>query len=199
MVYTHPLTHSDTLTLSKKDGDSLILGGLTAEGGDISLYRNTSGDKQLYVNGDAANNEIALSLFGGAVFQNYLTVGQTTLSTLGPFVCIGNGFISGVVKTTGLLSYSNNTSSFVAGNINITSPNATNHTVSLQIDSSDIIAIQATGNGAGDIVDKAIGLYGITPTVQASAIGDPAESIAGNNTAIDSILAALRTIGLIAT
>ena len=44
-----------------------------------------------------------------------------------------------------------------------------------------------------------LGFYGHAVANQASAISDPAASIAGNNAAIDSILAALRRIGLIAT
>ena len=46
---------------------------------------------------------------------------------------------------------------------------------------------------------RRVGLYGTAAVAQASAISDPAESIAANNAAIDSILAALRGIGLIAT
>ena len=44
-----------------------------------------------------------------------------------------------------------------------------------------------------------VGFYSATPVVKADAIPNPAESIAANNTAIDSILVALRNLGVIAT
>ncbi len=44
-----------------------------------------------------------------------------------------------------------------------------------------------------------VGFYNATPTEKADAIPNPAESTAGNNTAIDSILVVLRNLGVIAS
>ena len=44
-----------------------------------------------------------------------------------------------------------------------------------------------------------ISFHNSAPVAQASAIGDPASTTGGNNTAIDSILVVLRNLGLIAT
>lgn len=165
-----------------KNANALILGDASHEGGDISVYRDTSGNKQLFVNADAANNMIGVSIYGG--------VGCAYLDT----AYIQTTYLDAAYIQTRSINQSYFT-------INIPIDDSAIHIMYLMVAASTILSIQATGNGAGgiDVATKAIGLYGTTPTTQAAAITDPAESIVGNNAAIDSILAALRAIGLIAT
>lgn len=66
-------------------------------------------------------------------------------------------------------------------------------------DASDIQAGTGTGTKLGTATGQKLGFWNVTPVVQPSAIADPASDTASNNAAIDSILAALRTMGLIAT
>lgn len=199
-----PKVSTDTLKLLNPNADALVLGSTTEEGGDIKVYRDASGNLQMSLDADAASNAKALDIYGGVVVQNYFTVGQTSLNTQNVFYVNGASFIHGnlsvdtLFKTNSINSLYSNDSALDL-NIIISSPNSTNHEICLQIGSNDIICARATGDGAGGIVDKAIGLYGTTPATQAAAISDPAESTAANNAAIDSILAALRGIGLIAT
>ena len=63
----------------------------------------------------------------------------------------------------------------------------------------NITASSSTGTKIGTATNQKFGFWGTTPVVQQSAIADPASDTAANNAAIDSILAALRTMGLIAT
>ena len=199
-----PKVSTVTLKLLNPNADALVLGSTTEEGGDIKVYRDASGNLQMSVDADAASNTKALDIYGGVVAQNYLTVGQTSLSTAANLYVTGNTYSSQEInsssnmKSTGFAHINSNAVELPI-NINILSPDSINHDICLQIDSNDIICVRATGDGAGGIINKAIGLYGTTPTTQASAISDPAESTAANNAAIDSILAALRGIGLIAT
>lgn len=227
MRITHPRTHAPFLNVNDpnieaghvkiygKNADALILGDATHEGGDISVYRDTSGNKQLSLDADAASNALALSVYGGVVAQNYLTVGATSLNTSSPFhvtgdiECSGNQHLSGNLYMSGSIGvgvggmYNRAANqSIIPINIDVSGTDSTDHAIKVRIDANDIIVAQATGDGATGAIDpatKAIGLYGTTPATQHAAIGDPAESIAGNNAAIDSILAALRAIGLIAT
>ena len=203
-----PKISTDTLKLLNPNADALILGSTTEEGGDIKVYRDASGKLQMSVDADATSNTKALDIYGGVVCQNYLTVGQTTLSTAYVFYVHGSMRTSNYIQTdngivvksgNGLRTPGADNSATILINIPVSGTDSTNHTTSLQIDENDIIAAQATGDGAGGIINKAIGLYGTAPTTQAFAISDPAESTAANNAAIDSILAALRGIGLIAT
>lgn len=205
------LTNDNGIPIYSKDADALILGSATKEGGDIKVYRDASGNLQLSVDADAASNGKALDVYGGVVCQNYLTVGQAALNTSyvgyinGSFgvtgiVNIGSNIESGgYIKTTNGIVNNTSNQATIPIDIIVSGTDAIDHGIKLQIDSNDIIVAQATGDGAGGITNKAIGLYGTTPATQAAAISNPAESTAGNNAAIDSILAALRAIGLIAT
>ncbi len=193
-----------TLTLTAVNSDALVLGGTASEGGDVKIYRDGSNNIQLFIDADAAINAVGLDLYSGGLFRNYLTVGQAALNTTYPFYVHGNAYVNGEFSVgyirlggSGIHSITDNLASMV-WNLVVTSGTSI-HGVKLQIDANDIIVAQATGNGSGGITNKAIGLYGTTPTVQASAISDPASDTASNNAAIDSILAALRAIGLIAT
>jgi hypothetical protein len=199
-------TSTDTLKLLNPNANALMLGDATHEGGDIKVYRDTSGNLQLSVDADAASNTKAFDVYGGVVCQNFVTVGQTTLNTTYPIYGVGHTYITGNIYSGGLIfselgieAKTANDSSYVVGNIQVTGTDATDHAVKLQIDSNDIICARATGDGAGGITNKAVGLYGVTPATQAAAISDPAESIAGNNAAIDAILVALENIGILAS
>ena len=66
-------------------------------------------------------------------------------------------------------------------------------------EAGNIVLGTTTGTKIGTATSQKIGFWNATPVVQQSAISDPTESIASNNTAIDSILARLRTLGLIAS
>ena len=199
-----PKVSTVTLKLLNPNADALVLGSTTEEGGDIKVYRDASGNLQMSVDADAASNTKALDIYGGVVAQNYLTIGQNTLNLsaelfiAGSLYATDNQNCSGQMKCAGFGHITSNSPSLPI-NINILTPDATDHSINIQIDSSDIIVAQAAGDGSGGIIDKAIGLYGTTPCTQAAAISDPTESTAANNAAIDSILAALRGIGLIAT
>jgi hypothetical protein len=202
-----PKVSTDTLKLLNPNADALILGSSTEEGGDIKIYRDGSGNLALSFDADAASNAEALVIYGGVVAQNYLTVGQTTLNPGYALYTVGDSYFYGNVSLRGDLLFTlvdqsitaRQNSAFFNIDLPVVSPDSANHDICLQIDSNNIICARATGDGAGGITDKAIGLYGTTPATQAAAISDPAESTAGNNAAIDSILAALRGIGLIAT
>lgn len=193
-----PKVSTDTLKLLNPNADALILGSSTEEGGDIKVYRDDSGNLQLSVDADAASNAKALDIYGGVVAQNYLTVGQTTLNTA------YNLSVNGTIYSDNniIIKYGVNSEygkDVFYYNIPLTSGDIIDHVVALRVDNESILEVKATGDGAGGITNKAIGLYGTTPSTQAAAINDPAESTAANNAAIDSILAALRGIGLIAT
>lgn len=206
-----PKVSTDALKLLNPNADALVLGSSTEEGGDIKVYRDGSGNLALSFDADAASNAKALDIYGGVVVQNYMTIGQTVLNTSYALRVSGTSsfthniytdqsFISGSaggIRAGTVGFYGNTNMSVLPTNIPVT--DALNHDICLQIDSNDIICVRATGDGAGGITNKAIGLYGTTPATQAAAISDPAESTAANNAAIDSILAALRGIGLIAT
>ena len=145
------------LKIYSKDADAIILGDATHEGGDISIYRDISGNKQFFLDADAASNALAMSVYGGVVAQNYLTVGQAALNT-GAKV-----YVVGTIHATSALSTSAwaNIQAGVAGkndnqaalpiNIRVSGSDATDHAIKLQIDLSDIFVAQATGDGAGGI------------------------------------------------
>lgn len=203
MAQTHHRDSGNELTINNttdedgflkiygKNADALILGDATHEGGDISVYRNASGNKQLFVDADAASNAIGMSVYGGVVVQNYLTVGQSTLDTTRPFL------VSGIAQIDAIYTKSNQPNLFL--NCNVTSGTAT-HSTRLQIHGESLIAVQAVGNGSGgiDAATKAIGLYGTIPATQHAAIADATDA-ATAITQLNLALAALRAIGLIAT
>lgn len=188
--------------------NSIMLGDATHEGGDLKIYRNTMNDLALSFDADAISNALALSVYGGVVAQNYLTVGKTTLDTYAPLYVQGNQYTTGNIFTHGyLLCFdgkgilsANDNIGMLKINISISGTDSIDHAIKTQIDSNDIIVAQATGDGAGGITNPAIGLYpGTTPTIQAAHIADPTENIAANNAAIDAILVALRNIGILAS
>ena len=67
------------------------------------------------------------------------------------------------------------------------------------IEGKNIKTGTSTGTKIGTAANRKIGFHDATPTIQDSAISDPASDTASNNAAIDSILAVLRSKGLIAT
>jgi hypothetical protein len=207
-------TSGTKLKILGADADILTLGDATHEGGDLKIYRNGSGDLQLSVDADAASNTKALDVYGGVVAQNYLTIGQTTLNTSYPLHVTGYSFLNGRLYVTsniltsadllvynghGLISRTDNISDIITGNILVSGTDSTDHSIKIQVDSNNIIVAQATGDGSGGITNKAVGLYGTTPTTQAAHIADPAENAAANNAAIDAILVALENIGILAS
>ena len=171
------------------DADALILGHATQEAGDIKVYRDGLGNLQLSLDADAASNAKALDVYGGVVAQNYLTVGRATLDA-GSY----NLYVSGGARVTGIAVFDgenhfnlglksinsgygllgDTNASYIKLDIPVTGTDATNHSVALQIDASNIIVAQATGNGASGITNKAIGLFGVTPQVQQAHIADVA-------------------------
>ena len=178
------------LKLTGADADILSLGDATHEGGDLKIYRDGSGNLQLSLDADAASNALALSVYGGVVAQNYLTVGQTSLNTSYPFYVNGsfraNGSgIFGAMETSYIRQY---------GTGNITLYNS--------IEGSSVF-LKVFGTHTCIELDYSaaprIGLYGVTPTTQAAHIADPAENAAANNAAIDAILVALENVGILAS
>lgn len=152
------------LKLLTPNADALTIGSPTEEGGDLKIYRNASGDLQVYIDADAASNTKALDIYGGVVCQNYLTVGQATLNTSYPFFINGDLGMNGSCRSTsgfvGPLLRGDNDISSLDIDIRVTSPDATSHSVCLQIDSNDILCVRATGDGAGGIIGKRSIQYG---------------------------------------
>ena len=145
----------DSIKLSDYNATALSLGNSTSEGGDVRIYRDGSNNLALFFDADAASNAKALDVYGGVVCQNYLTVGQSTLNTTFPIYCNGNMWVNGLYASSIRARYDN--ASAINMNIDVTGSDATDHASKLQIDAQDIISAQATGDGAGGIVDlKAI-------------------------------------------
>ena len=142
-----------------KNADTLILGDATHEGGDVKIYRDSSGNLQLYVDADAASNAIGMSVYGGVVAQNYLTVGQATLNTGYVLSVNGNTYSTRVytpyllLGSSGILAIDANQASLLL-NISVSDTDATDHAIKLQIDTNDIIVAQATGAGGGGIITE---------------------------------------------
>ena len=197
-------TEMITVPPNYPDGDDLDMGGAAIQGGTFRMYRDILGNVQAYINPGAAANEIAMSVYGGVVAQNYLTVGQAVLNTSTALYLTGAGRITSNLRVDATISCNKYTpigqnAPGFRTDIIISGTDSTVHTNKMQIDANDIIVAQATGNGSGGITNKAIGLYGTTPTTQAAHIADPAENVAANNAAIDAILVALENIGITAS
>ena len=173
-------TEKGSIQIYGKDIDALILGDATHEGGDVKIYRDASGHLQFSLDADAASDAIAMSVYGGVVAQNYLTVGTTTLSVATNFYVAGTGRTSSTMTASrffadgGLECKTDNIASLPI-NIRVSGTNATDHAVKLQIDSQDIFVVQATGDGAGGITNEAIGVFAVTPQVQQAHIADPTD------------------------
>ena len=147
------------LTLTAVDSDALVLGGPAAEGGDVRIYRDGSNNLALFFDADAASNAKALDIYGGVVFQNYLTVGQATLNTSYAFAVYGNAYVHGSILVGSTIVAKSNNQSVLPLNIGVVS-GTSDHSIILQIDENDIIAATATGNGAGGVVGKRSIQYG---------------------------------------
>lgn len=146
------------LKIYGKNINTILVGDATHEGGDIKVYRDGSNNLQLSLDADAASNAIALSVYGGVVAQNFLTVGQTALETGYVFYAIGASKFQNTLYVADSVSIANggifnfiNNQDVLPFNINVITPNATNHAIKLQIATNDIIVAQATGDGAGGI------------------------------------------------
>lgn len=170
-------TEQGSLKIFGKNINTISLGDATHEGGNIIVYRDASGNAQLTLDADAASNAIALSVYGGVVAQNFLTVGQASLNA--GYALYINGSISGSgaivsgstittgasgslnIGTVGIVGRGANQAS-IPINIVVSGTDSTNHAIKLQIDANDIIVAQATGDGSGGITDKHVELYGYT-------------------------------------
>ena len=161
MIEVEHSNEMDELTLLIKDTNSLILGGPTKEGGDVKIYRDGSNNLALFFDADAASNAKALDVYGGVIFQNFLTVGQTTLNTIHALYVNGTILSTDEIycnrsfkvhHTYGIRSYNENASQ-IPIDIIVTTPDTTDHAINLKIDTNNILAVQATGDGAGGIVD----------------------------------------------
>lgn len=204
-----------SLQIFGKNADALILGDTTHEGGDIKMFRDTSGNLQLFVDADAASNAIAMSIYGGVVAQNFLTVGSTTLQTGYPLyvtgaiyastnITVGNdiyaadglygGTAGGVYTgTAGFVARSENQPA-IPITIPISGTDSIDHAIQLQIDANNIIEVKATGDGSGGIINKAIGVFGVTPQVRQAHIADPTD-LATCITALSTLLADMEGYG----
>ena len=201
IVINNITDEAGSIKIYGKDADAIILGDATHEGGNISIYRDTSGNKQFFLDADAASNALAMTLYGGLVAQHYLTVGTTTLSVATNFYVSGTGRTSSTMAASafhadgGLVGRSDNIAALPL-NIRVSGTNATDHAIKLQIDANDIIVAQATGNGAGGIINKAIGFFGTTPQVQQAHIADPTD-LASCISVLTTLLADLEGYGLL--
>lgn len=186
-------TEQGSIQIYGKDAEALILGDPTHEGGDVKIYRDASGNLQFSIDADAASNAIAMSVYGGVVAQNYLTVGNATLDTTFPLKVYGECYITGNLKINNVLATPTNTAAL---RVNISVSDANDHAVKLQIDANDILTVQATGNSAGDIdlATRAIGVFNVTPQVQQAHIADPTD-LATCISALSTLLADLEGYG----
>lgn len=199
-------TEKGSIQIYGKDIDVLKLGDTTHEGGDVKIYRDSSGNLQFSVDANAASNAIAMSVYGGVVAQHQLTVGQAALhyrtfyvfgiSEFSSDIHLTNGWFTSTTSGKGLRTAVNRASLVL--DIPVADTDAIDHAIKLQIDSNDVIVAQATGNGSGGITNKAIGLYGTTPATQHAAIADATDA-ASAITQLNLLLAANRAIGVIAT
>ena len=196
-------TEQGSIQIYGKDADALILGDATHEGGDVKIYRDASGNLQFSIDADAASNAIAISVYGGVVAQHYLTVGQAMLNTSWTSFVAGtmyasNFYSAGTLFGNAITAYDGNRASFPI-NILVTTPDATDHAIKLQIDANDIFKVQATGNGSGgiDAATKAIAFFGVTPQVQQSHIIDADGNLADITTKFNTLLADLEGYGLL--
>ena len=171
----------DTLKLLGADKTIFSLGDSTHEGGDVKIYRDGSNNLALFFDADAASNAKALDVYGGAVFQNHVTIGQTTLDTTYALMVFGETRIHGKINLSsgdfhskndaGLEGYDDNQTNIKCGNIRVSGTDATDHIAYMQIDSNDIFCVQATGDGAGGVVD-------LKATVKEQLVYTPSSDIA---------------------
>jgi len=158
LVVGNKNTEKGSIQIYGKDIDVLKLGDATHEGGDVKIYRDASGNLQFSLDADAASNAIAMSVYGGLVAQNYLSVGTTSLSTATNFYVAGTGRTSSTMTASrffadyGLECKTDNLATLPI-NIRVSGTNATDHAIKLQIDANDIFVAQATGNGSGGITN----------------------------------------------
>jgi len=194
-------TEKGSIQIYGKDIDALILGDPTHEGGDVKIYRDALGNLQFSLDADAASNTIAMSVYGGVVAQNYLTVGTTSLSVATNFYVAGTGRTSSVMNASkfhadgGLSGRTDNIASLPL-NIRVSGTNATDHAIKTQIAGQDIFVVQATGNGAGgiDLATRAIGVFAVTPQVQQAHIANPTD-LASCISALSTLLADMEGYG----
>ena len=161
LVIGNKNTEKGSIQIYGKDIDVLKLGDATHEGGDISVYRDTSGNKQFFVDADAASNATAMDVYGGVIAQHLLTVGTAVLNTSNKLYVNGNAYITSTLAApyglqfvdagSGMTGQSNKASLII--NMPVSGTDAIDHAVKLQIDANDIIVAQATGNGSGGIKD----------------------------------------------
>lgn len=153
----------DTLKLLGENKTIFSLGDSTHEGGNVEIFRDGSNNLALFIDADAASNAKGFDCYAGAVFQNNVTFGQTTLNTGATVYINGTFAASGKVRCdyaemggNGIVSATSNLSHML-WNLSVSGTDAGDHKICLQIDSNDIICAQATGNSAGGVVDlKAI-------------------------------------------
>ena len=183
LVVGNKNTEKGSIQIYGKDIDVLKLGDATHEGGDISIYRDTSGHKQFFLDADAVSNALAMSVYGGVVAQHYLTVGQATLKTTANVYVVGTIHATSAISCSGWMNVQagiaakSDNQAILPFNIRISGTNATDHALKLQVDLNDIFVVQATGDGAGgiDLATRAIGVFAVTPQVQQAHIADPTD------------------------
>ena len=166
MIEVEHSNEMDDLTLITKNTDALILGSPTKEGGDVRIYRDGSNNLALFIDADAASNTKGLDFYAGILFRNNVVIGRNTFSTVYKLLVDGTSYFTGDVyllsdfrvnNGKGIVSSLDNITSMILGNIRISGTDVIDHTICMQMDSTDIFCIQATGDGAGGIVDlKAI-------------------------------------------
>lgn len=146
-----------TITTTTQNADALILGGASIEGGDVSIYRDASGNKQISIDADAASNAKALDVYGGVVVQNHLTIGQASLNVTYPFAVYGDVYMSNsvyapsTIYTDGGISAHSLNKDELPLNIIVHGTDITDHEIKLKIDGNVLLSAKATGNGAGGI------------------------------------------------
>ena len=197
-------TFNDAINIITPNADAIVLGSATEEGGDIKIYRDTSGNLAFSLDADAASNAKALDIYGGVVAQNYLTVGQTSLNTGYNLFVFGTTKIQSALYT-GQALYAKGLNNVVTNtallyfNIDVTGTDTTDHSISTQIDANDIIVAKATGDGAGGVTDFAIGFFGTTPQTQQAHIVDADGQLADITTKFNTLLADLEGYGILAS
>ena len=149
----------DTVKLLGENKVILSLGDSTHEGGDVAIYRDGSNNLALYFDPDAGSSGKMLDIYGGVVFQNFLTVGQTALDITKALYVNGTGKFTNRIDAPYLLVDTANAG--VRTEYNVTAltlliqvnAGTDDHRIKLQVDGNDIIVAQATGDGAGGVTD----------------------------------------------
>jgi len=124
---------------------------------------------------------------------------------IGKTVPSGSGYVKGALfidddAVSGTAVYVNQGTVDSSTFNEVTSTNSISSTGDTTLsDGVDLILNTTTGTKIGTAAGQKLGFWGATPVAQADHIGDPDETTAAHNTAIEAILVVLENAGLTAS